>query len=189
MDYMQQPNEPYGQLDPQAQPPQPTQLSPTYGASSSPVQSQQSPYPISVEAQPQQPQYGLPAQMQAQPQYQQPQYEMPQSQPQYQQSAYTVPSAQPYGASQPMMMPVQQKSKLAAGLLGIFLGCFGAHNFYLGNYGKAVAQLLLTLLLGWFFGLGVVASGIWSLVEGILILSSAYGSQWHRDATGVELRD
>ena len=27
---------------------------------------------------------------------------------------------------------VQPKSKIAAGLLGIFLGCFGVHNFYLG---------------------------------------------------------
>ena len=34
------------------------------------------------------------------------------------------------------------KSKIAAGLLGIFLGTFGVHNFYLGNTGKAVAQLL-----------------------------------------------
>lgn len=33
------------------------------------------------------------------------------------------------------------KSKIAAGLLGIFLGCFGVHNFYLGYTGKAVAQL------------------------------------------------
>ena len=27
---------------------------------------------------------------------------------------------------------VSQKSKMAAGLLGIFLGAFGVHNFYLG---------------------------------------------------------
>lgn len=38
------------------------------------------------------------------------------------------------------------KSKIAAGLLGIFLGYFGVHNFYLGYTGKAVAQLLITLL-------------------------------------------
>lgn len=25
-----------------------------------------------------------------------------------------------------------QKSRIAAGLLGIFLGCYGVHNFYLG---------------------------------------------------------
>ena len=38
------------------------------------------------------------------------------------------------------------KSKIAAGLLGIFLGAFGVHNFYLGYTGKAIAQLLITLL-------------------------------------------
>ena len=38
------------------------------------------------------------------------------------------------------------KSKLAAGLFGIFLGAFGVHNFYLGFTGKAVAQLLITVL-------------------------------------------
>ena len=38
------------------------------------------------------------------------------------------------------------KSKIAAGILGIILGCFGVHNFYLGFTGKAIAQLLITLL-------------------------------------------
>ena len=38
------------------------------------------------------------------------------------------------------------KSKMAAGLLGIFLGSFGVHNFYLGYTGKAIAQLLISLL-------------------------------------------
>lgn len=77
------------------------------------------------------------------------------------------------------------KSKSAAGLFGIFLGAFGVHNFYLGYTGKAVAQLLLTLL-GWIiFGLGPVAAGIWGLVEGILILTGSIRT----DANGKELRD
>ena len=38
------------------------------------------------------------------------------------------------------------KSKLVAGLLGIFLGSFGVHNFYLGYTGKAVTQLVLTIV-------------------------------------------
>ena len=62
---------------------------------------------------------------------------------------------------------VGQKSKLAAGLLGIFLGSLGVHNFYLGYTGKAVAQLLITVLT---CGAGSVASGIWGLIEGIMIL-------------------
>ena len=74
------------------------------------------------------------------------------------------------------------KSKIAAGLLGIFLGCFGIHNFYLGNTGKAVAQLLITVLSC--FVLSIV-SGMWGLIEGILILTGSINT----DANGNPLRD
>ena len=53
------------------------------------------------------------------------------------------------------------KSKLVAGLLAIFLGGLGIHNFYLGYTGKGVAQLLLSCT-------GI--SAIWALIEGIMIL-------------------
>lgn len=62
------------------------------------------------------------------------------------------------------------KSKIAAGLLGIFLGSFGVHNFYLGYNGKAVAQLLMTVLS---CGMLSFISGIWSLLEGIMILTGS----------------
>lgn len=63
------------------------------------------------------------------------------------------------------------KSKLVAGLLGIFLGALGIHNFYLGYTGKAIAQLLLTLV-GWVLcGIGPIAASIWGLIEGIFILT------------------
>ena len=79
----------------------------------------------------------------------------------------------------------QPKSKIAAGLLGIFLGSFGVHNFYLGYTGKAVGQLLLTLI-GWILcGLGPIAAAIWGLVEGILILTGSI----NRDANGNMLAD
>ncbi len=64
----------------------------------------------------------------------------------------------------------QSKSKIAAGLLGIFLGSLGVHNFYLGYTGKAVAQLLITLLSCGFLSL---VSGLWGLIEGILILTGS----------------
>lgn len=60
------------------------------------------------------------------------------------------------------------KSKLVAGLLAILCGAFGVHNFYLGFTGKAIAQLLITLLSC--FSLSMV-SAVWALVEGILILT------------------
>ena len=81
-----------------------------------------------------------------------------------------------------------QKSKIVAGLLGLFLGTLGVHNFYLGYTGKAVAQLLLTLI-GWIILIGPIISGIWALIEAVLILCSSYGSNWHRDGRGQELQD
>lgn len=77
------------------------------------------------------------------------------------------------------------KSKIGAGVLGILLGSLGVHNFYLGYTGKAVAQLLLTLV-GWIAcGLGPLVAGIWGFVEGIMILCGNINV----DANGAELRD
>lgn len=76
----------------------------------------------------------------------------------------------------------QAKSKIAAGLLGIFLGSLGVHNFYLGFTGKAIAQLLISILscgtLSW-------ASAIWGLIEGILILTGSMNV----DSDGNPLKD
>lgn len=74
------------------------------------------------------------------------------------------------------------KSKIAAGLLGIFLGAFGVHNFYLGYTGKAIAQLLISILS---CGILAVVSEIWGLVEGIQILTGSIDT----DAKGVKLGD
>lgn len=65
------------------------------------------------------------------------------------------------------------KSKMTAGLLGIFLGGLGIHNFYLGYTGKAIAQIALTVFC---FGAG----GIWGLIEGIMILCGSI----NKDAAG-----
>ncbi len=56
-----------------------------------------------------------------------------------------------------------QRSKLVAGLLGIFVGGFGIHNFYLGNISIGVIQIIVTLVT---CGLG----SLWGFIEGILIL-------------------
>ena len=71
---------------------------------------------------------------------------------------------------------------MTAGLLGIFLGGLGIHNFYLGYNGKAIAQLLITLLslflLSW-------VSAIWGLIEGIMILTGSINT----DGKGNPLAD
>ena len=75
---------------------------------------------------------------------------------------------------------ITSKSRIAAGLLAIFLGSFGIHNFYLGYNGKAVSQLLLTLLS---FGSLSFVSSMWALIEGIMILTGSINS----DANGNPL--
>jgi len=44
-----------------------------------------------------------------------------------------------------------QKSKLAAGLLGVFLGSLGIHRFYLGYVGIGIIQIIVTIIT---FGIG-----------------------------------
>ena len=74
------------------------------------------------------------------------------------------------------------KSKIVAGILGILLGCFGVHNFYLGYTSKAIAQLLITLLSCFILS---PVSAVWGLIEGIMILTGSVDS----DATGRKLSD
>lgn len=77
-----------------------------------------------------------------------------------------------------------QKSRLAAGLLAIFLGSLGVHNFYLGRTGIAVTQLLITVLT---LGFGGILVSIWALIEGILILTRS--PSFATDGRGIPLRE
>lgn len=117
----------------------------------------------------QQPPYGAPADSYAQQSY-------PQGHQQY----------GAYGAPQPgyYYEDPNAKSRLAAGLLGILLGAFGIHRFYLGYTGMGVLMVLLSVLS---FGFLAPFVGIWGLVEGILYLTSK-GGQYSVDSTGRPLR-
>lgn len=91
-------------------------------------------------------------------------------QQQYGQQQY---AQQPIGGMVNQYQPQQMmqsggKSRMAAGILGLLLGGLGIHNFYLGYTGKAVAQLLITLLS---FGLLAFIPAIWGLIEGVMILT------------------
>jgi TM2 domain-containing membrane protein YozV/RNA polymerase subunit RPABC4/transcription elongation factor Spt4 len=72
---------------------------------------------------------------------------------------------------------ISPKSRLAATLLAWFLGIFGAHRFYLGKTGTAVAMLLLGIVgwaTVWIFGLGLaflIAVGIWAFVDFIFAVT------------------
>jgi TM2 domain-containing membrane protein YozV len=81
-----------------------------------------------------------------------------------------------------------QKSRLAAGLLGIFFGGLGVHRFYLGYTGigalmlilQVIGWLTMCLFIGFFLSIPV---GIWGTIEGILILVGVM----NRDAFGRPL--
>lgn len=123
-----------------------------------------------------------------QPTQQQQPYPAPGAAPQgYPQQAYAAPGYQQqhgYPAPGYVQGYPEQKSKLVAGLLGIFLGGLGIHRFYLGNTKIGLIQLLLTVLVGWFtFGL----VGLWGFIEGIMILCGA--QMFRTDARGIPLRE
>ena len=58
--------------------------------------------------------------------------------------------------------------KLAAGLLGIFLGSLGIHKFLLGYQMQGVIMLLVSLFT---CGIGATIMGIIGLIEGIIYLT------------------
>ena len=110
-------------------------------------------------------------------------------------SAYANPN--PEAANPAIVNPAEAKSKIAAGLLGIFLGCFGVHNFYLGFTQKAIIQLALSVGgivlgtcliwtgIGGLLYFGQTAAAIWGLIEGIMILTGSINA----DAKGNPLKD
>lgn len=68
---------------------------------------------------------------------------------------------------------MEQKSKVAAGILGILLGGLGIHKFYLGYTKEGVIMLLVGLLGSLLFGLGAIVMGTIGLVEGIIYLTKS----------------
>lgn len=81
------------------------------------------------------------------------------------------PMAAQMGQGQMMMMPQNPPKQLLVGvLLALFLGVFGVHNFYLGHTGRGVAQLLITVLT---LGLGSIITGIWALIELIMMATGS----------------
>ena len=154
-----------------------TQPPPEPPAPDDPTGDPTTPLPPPAWQQPQQPppdwqqQAPPPGNQQPPPGYQPPGYQ----QPGYGQPGYGQPA--PYG-----MVPYdpQAKSKIAAGLLGIFLGGFGVHRFYLGFTKIGIIQIVVTI-----FTCGI--GSLWGFVEGILYLVGSNG--YTTDATGRPLRD
>lgn len=119
--------------------------------------------------------YGYPQQPAGQPGYGQPEYGQPgqPGQPGYgypQQGGYPPPPGGGYGYGvdpnaphgyDQYGRPLSDKSKVVAGVLQLLVGGLGIGRFYTGDIGIGLAQL---------FTCG--GCGIWSLIDGILYLTS-----------------
>ena len=79
--------------------------------------------------------------------------------------------------AQPSASSVQgtAKSQTVYVVLGIFLGCFGVHDFYAGYTGKGIAQLLISVLS---CGAAAWVSWIWAIIEICTIKQDAKGIQF-----------
>lgn len=62
----------------------------------------------------------------------------------------------------------QKKSTAVAFLLCIFLGTLGAHRYYMGKTGSAIAMTLITILT---LGFGAIITAIWAFIDLFLITS------------------
>ena len=69
---------------------------------------------------------------------------------------------------------VSHHSRTVTLLLCLFLGGFGAHRFYVGKSGTAVALLILT-----FCGFG----GLWAFIDLIMILAGSFTDNYGRFVT------
>lgn len=65
--------------------------------------------------------------------------------------------------------PISDRLVLPAFLLAFFLGMFGAHRFYVGKKGSAIAMLVMTLTI-----VGAFVTFFWALVDWIMIVSGVF---------------
>lgn len=80
--------------------------------------------------------------------------------------------------------PVKHRRRILAGLLAVFLGIYGIHNFYLGYRSRALCQLLLTLVGGLVTaGVAPVLVWVWALFEAVQLFTGRI----NRDGKGIPL--
>jgi TM2 domain-containing membrane protein YozV len=68
---------------------------------------------------------------------------------------------------------------LPAFLMAFFVGVFGIHRFYVGKTGSGLAMLLISVTV-----VGLFITGIWALIDWIMIVSGAF-----RDADDKLLKE
>ena len=74
---------------------------------------------------------------------------------------------------------VSEKTILPAFLLSFLGGLLGLHRFYVGKVGTGIVMLLLSITL-----FGIVLSGLWNLIDMVMIVSGKF-----TDADGRLIRN
>jgi len=102
---------------------------------------------------------------------------VPPPQPPANVSLYAGNPPTPFGFDPQTGRPYSDKEKVLAGLLQLFVGCFGVGQFYTGHTGIGVAQLLITVLT---LGFLAPVSMLWGLIDGILMLTGSVADKQGR---------
>ena len=79
--------------------------------------------------------------------------------------SWQATASKPRPSIRPPQLSTGSRERIIYILLGLFLGSLGIHNFYAGRTGEGVAQLLITLFLGWLYGIGFLIVFIWVISE------------------------
>ena len=128
--------------------------------------------------------------------YQSPNYKQNLSQQYSQSNQYNGQAVQSYNTSTPVpagsytnqpffVAGISDKKIAVAAILAFFLGGFGAHRFYAGKIGSAIAMLLITifgillsvLVIGFVL---IIITGIWSFIDFIIILCGSFKDAYGR---------
>ena len=89
-----------------------------------------------------------------------------------------------YGYHPVTGLPYSHQTKLAAGLLSIFFGYFGAGRFYAGHTGLGFAMLIVNIVLTVVsLGMWLLIAWIWPVIDGIVLLAGE-----PKDKNGLPLR-
>jgi len=72
---------------------------------------------------------------------------------------------------------VRPRRRLVFALLGVFLGFFGAHNYYARQWLTGLLQLLQSIAT-FLMGFGIIASWAWAMVEAVIV---------HKDGDGIDM--
>lgn len=100
----------------------------------------------------------------------------------YQNPPSPVGTPYPRGPVTPYANVGPKKSKVLAAVLAFVLGGLGIHRFYLGHTGVGIAMLLLSTVGGIITcGLTSIITGIWALVDFVLILTGQLKDNFGQD--------